>query len=212
MDELYYELLNYHRSDGSKKIIFLIHGCFDVLYNDKSPACTFFLFLKPFYVLNEYILHVVLVSILHGVLECESLLETGDAEDSLNNSSSQYTFTEPLPENIVVDEGETAEFYCRVSSHDAPVTWYIDGIQIYESDKYVTEVHNAERRLYIQHSNKFDEGTITALLQNDETSTQFLVEGVCVHLLEPKPSDIPPLVTQDFSKTAIFVVFFGKAL
>ncbi len=126
------------------------------------------------------------------MLECDSLLETDDAKDSQKNTSIQDTFIEPLPENIVVDEGENAEFYCRVSSHDAPVTWYIDGIQIYESDKYVTEVHNAERRLYIQHTNKFDEGTITASTQNDETSTQFFVEGVfTVHFLVPKPSVAP---------------------
>ena len=116
------------------------------------------------------------------VLEHGTLLELEDPEDFKSNNSiqQQCTFIEPLPKNIVVDEGETAEFYCLVSPQDAPVTWYIDGIQIYESDKYLIEVYNAERRLYIQHSNKFDEGTITASTQDDETAAQFYVEGVCV--------------------------------
>ena len=83
-----------------------------------------------------------------------------------------------IPKSVTVAEGNTAVFCCFVSPDNAQVKWYIDGIQIYESEKYKIEENGPERKLSIHHSNKLDEGPVTAATEHDETASDFYVEGV----------------------------------
>ena len=86
---------------------------------------------------------------------------------------------------MVVAHGNTAEFHCSVTPDRAEVTWYIDGIPIYQSDKYKLREAGADRTLLIHHSNKIDEGTVTVATQRDLCAAELHAEGVllCMNFL-----------------------------
>ena len=110
---------------------------------------------------------------MHGVTNITKLyLHAWNLEESTSH------FLQRLPRILTVAKGNTAEFTCSVAPDNAKVTWCIDGIPIYESTKYKLEVAGAERKLLIHHSNRLDEGLVTATTGHDETSTDFCVEGV----------------------------------
>ena len=106
------------------------------------------------------------------------LKEDADSPGNLQTAAASSYFIQRLPRSVLVSKGNTAELPCSVAPDNAKVNWFIDGIPIYESDKYKIKVDGPKRKLLIHHSNKVDEGLVTAATEHDDTSAEFYVEGV----------------------------------
>ena len=80
-------------------------------------------------------------------------------------------------EDITVAEGTAAEFSVKVSPEDAPTLWYIDGIQVFESDKFEITSAGSWRYLVIYDTTQFDSGTITVVVGEEDMEGYLVVEG-----------------------------------
>ena len=82
------------------------------------------------------------------------------------------------PVNVTIPEHSTAAFSCDVMPHDTPVTWYVDGITIYESDKYELVVSGCTRCLFIHEATRYDECRYTTRVAGGaEVGAELTIEG-----------------------------------
>ena len=76
-----------------------------------------------------------------------------------------------------VKEDTVAQFQCEVSDEDASVKWFVDGIEVFESKKYVFETQGRKRRLLIYDVSKQDEGSVAVTVGSDESVANLYVKG-----------------------------------
>ena len=85
-------------------------------------------------------------------------------------------FVYPLA-NVTVSESEDARFACQVVPSDAAAKWFIDGIEIYESEKYEIEARDHIRALVIHRASLWDEGSISVVVEGVVSEAVLSVQG-----------------------------------
>ena len=81
----------------------------------------------------------------------------------------EYRFNYVRPKRLVVAEGQSAYFYCAISTND-PLTWYKDG------DTLPQHINIHESNIFIEKVKKEDEGYYECF--GEELSTQKYIKGI----------------------------------
>ena len=96
-------------------------------------------------------------------------------------------------EDIVVAEGTAAEFSIKVAPEDAEALWYIDGIQVFESDKFKLVSSGHWRYLVIYDTSEFDSGIITVCVGDEKMEAELSVQGRFEDPISRSPAEYPSL-------------------
>lgn len=79
--------------------------------------------------------------------------------------------------DVTVSESDRAEFACKVAPPSTHVKWYIDAIEIYESEKYHIEAQGDRRYLRIVSVAQWDAGIITVDAEGAVSEATLTVQG-----------------------------------
>ena len=85
-------------------------------------------------------------------------------------------FTRLLEDNSV-NEHDNVVFTCEVSPEKAPVSWYLNDVEIEDGEMYKLEVDGATRRFTIADTLKDEEGTVLVTVGDEKSYGNLTVEG-----------------------------------
>ena len=80
-------------------------------------------------------------------------------------------------ENQEVDENEAVSMVCKASEEGYSATWYKDGEEIRDSEKYLIESESDTYTLTIPKSTVDDSGEFTIRIGDEESSANLVVNG-----------------------------------
>ena len=97
-------------------------------------------------------------------------------------------FTKRLADQSAT-ECDAAMFECEISRVNADVTWYLNDVEVEESDKFVIESKGRVRVLTVNNCQSADEGNVKCASDDDETVAELQISGRDIKILK-KLSDM----------------------
>ena len=119
--------------------------------------------------------------VMHDVLMDDNgkiTAKCGDAETSaiLTVKEIPVDFTVPLSD-VSALEKSTAEFVCELSKEVDKVKWFVDDVEVKESDKYKVVSKGKVHKLQIVNVMVEDEGQVSILVNDKKTTASLFVQG-----------------------------------